>query len=99
MQEKAVALVVCVKKRYADHQPSCGGRGSQRLYEQLKMLAQPAGIAVVPFPCLGACEYGPNIRISPGGPFFNRVTETQLPDLIAEAISFRDGLNDTVANP
>ncbi|WP_374338490.1 hypothetical protein [Leeia sp.] len=78
-------LIVCTKHRFLGQQPSCGGRGSKALLDALKPLAAAADIEVIPFPCLGECEHGPNIKLAPGGRFFHQVTMAQLPDIVAAA--------------
>jgi len=79
-------LMVCVNHRRDSRQPSCGARGSNSLADSLEALAADRGLAdrVQRIHCLGQCQLGPTARVAPGGRFFRRVTEADLPGLLDE---------------
>ncbi|MBF0371115.1 MAG: (2Fe-2S) ferredoxin domain-containing protein [Magnetococcales bacterium] len=78
-------LVVCIKERMPGR-PSCKERGSPELADKLeKALAEEEiDVPVKRILCLGQCENGPNMRIAPGGAYYNHVTEEDLPEIITE---------------
>ncbi len=82
-------LVVCTKHRHFSREPSCGARGSKSLLKALIPLAQQAGVEVMPLPCLGECERGPNIKLMPAERLFHGVTQEALPMIVAEAAAWR----------
>jgi (2Fe-2S) ferredoxin len=59
---------------------SCGGRGSRALADKLEELAQ-GRVQVRRRPCMGFCEFGPNIRREGTGVHVG-VTEADLPGII-----------------
>jgi (2Fe-2S) ferredoxin len=83
-------VIVCVNHRANPDQPSCGARGGEAIACSLeKALShhQP-GIRVERFNCLGQCDSGPNIRLSPAGPFYHHLTVQDVPGLVAEIEDF-----------
>lgn len=82
-------LVVCTKHRHFSREPSCGARGSKSLLKALIPLARQAGIDVMPFPCFGECEHGPNIKLMPAERLFHGVTQEALPEIVAEAAAWK----------
>ncbi len=73
----APGLTVCINRRLASDAPSCGARGSQRLAALLEQGLAERGLALTlrRVHCLGRCEDGPNVRITPDGECFSGVTE------------------------
>lgn len=78
--------MVCIKQRF-DPQPSCAARGGAALAEGLEARIAERGLAVRVhrFPCLGMCEYGPNMKVV-GGELYHHVTEPDLDTILAEAL-------------
>ncbi|MBF0454077.1 MAG: (2Fe-2S) ferredoxin domain-containing protein [Magnetococcales bacterium] len=85
------SLIACIKDR-ATAKPSCGGRGSEALVDQIEaeVNRQKLPIAVVRMRCLGECSKGPNMRIAPGGQFFYGVKEETIPEIIT---ALKEALN------
>lgn len=79
-------LMVCVNHRRDSRQPSCAARGSPSLADSLEALAADRGLGdrVQRIHCLGQCQLGPTARVAPGGRFFRRVTEADLPEIMDE---------------
>ena len=76
--------LVCVHQRLTEAKASCGGRGGERIAEQLEeaLAREQLDFPVERFICFGQCEEGPNIRLAPGGRFFSRVSPEALPDIL-----------------
>ena len=83
-------LVVCVNERLGIGQKSCAGSGSRELISLLQQhfLEQSLPFTVTEQVCLGRCAEGIALRIAPGGPFFTRVTEQDLPQIIEAMKNF-----------
>ena len=84
-------LLICVNRRLTPASVSCAGRGSERLLRQVEtLLAQrQIPVRIEPVYCFGRCGKGPNMRLAPGGQFFDLLQETDLPaivDQVAEAV-------------
>jgi len=73
-------LLVCINRRYQFDKPSCADRGSEQLYDALKMAIGRRGLSIElqKSICFGQCEFGPTVRLVPGGAFF---LETQIDDI------------------
>jgi (2Fe-2S) ferredoxin len=86
----AKKIVVCVNHRTNPNQPSCAARGSEAIACALEeALAQhPLDITLERFICLGRCEAGPNIRLTPAGPWYHELTLQDIPMLMAEIENF-----------
>lgn len=69
-----LGVIVCVNERLPG-KPSCGGRGSQLLADDLERVMKQRGLqsTVERVYCIGRCREGPNVRIFPGGCFFHGV--------------------------
>ena len=82
---KTGRLMVCVNRRHGSR--SCAGSGSESLREQLaRQLADKSiPLAVGSQHCFGRCERGPIVRLAPGGPFYEGVTEADLGRIVEEA--------------
>jgi (2Fe-2S) ferredoxin len=66
----------------------CTERGSGEIYEKLKeLLAEhdphEERVRVRRYPCFGGCEYGINVTLFPDRVFYSRVTEKDLPEIVA----------------
>ncbi|GAB3244918.1 (2Fe-2S) ferredoxin domain-containing protein [Chitinimonas naiadis] len=79
-------IMVCIKQRF-DPNPSCAARGSEALATLLEteIARQNLPVRVHRFPCLGLCEYGPNMKII-GGELFHHVNEADLPAILQSAL-------------
>ena len=80
------SLVICINRRLGSNTPSCAGRGSEGLADELERELAHAGLAVElrRIECLGQCDLGPNLRIAPGGAFYHGVGLDDLPAIIGE---------------
>lgn len=80
----AKKILVCTHRRLSPLNPSCAGRGSIQLLEQLKAMCdlELLDITIETIDCFGRCDHGPNVRIAPGGEFFQQVTEDDIPMII-----------------
>jgi len=83
-------IVVCVNRRLSDTTPSCAGRGSEVLVNALRDVATEQGldVEVATFSCFGRCVEGPNVRFSPGGPFFRGVTGADVEAIVSAFIDW-----------
>ena len=83
-------LVVCVNERLGSGLESCAGSGSAILLEKLRQLLHSTGspYEVTEQVCLGRCAEGIVMRIAPGGPFFTRVTEQDLTEIVQALIAY-----------
>lgn len=79
-----VSLIACVKDRHTG-KPSCAGRGSIAIIDQIdsEIIKSGRDVAVERIRCLGECNKGPNMRIAPGGRFFYGITEADIPEVLA----------------
>jgi (2Fe-2S) ferredoxin len=71
-----VTITVCTNMRPPTKiAPSCGTTGSQAIADQLPGALRDRGIAaeVVTIACLGMCQKGPNLRISPCGSWVHEI--------------------------
>ncbi len=83
--------MVCVNERLGFGQRSCAGSGSRELIERLQHLLQARNLRypIVEQLCLGRCNEGIAMRISPGGPFFTEVRVTDLPRIVEALAGFQ----------
>jgi len=83
-------VIVCINHRANPTLPSCAARGSRQLADSLEQEIRDRGldIHVTRLPCLGRCEEGPNLKLSPGGQYINHVTEGDLEQIMAEINAF-----------
>jgi len=79
---------VCINKRLnTDKLPSCGGRGSRELADELERRVLKEGLPaeIRRSPCMNNCMIGPNIKIQ-GAQLFNLngdMTEARIEEIIA----------------
>ncbi len=90
-----VRLIVCVNQRLGTGQRSCVGSGSLDLISRLEAMlaAENLAIPVVRRECLGRCEQGPVMRITPAGPFFTGIDEPTLATIIDQLREFQRQYN------
>ncbi|MBF0109854.1 MAG: (2Fe-2S) ferredoxin domain-containing protein [Magnetococcales bacterium] len=84
-------LIICVKHR-AMNPDSCAGRGSQSLVEQFGTIIRQRNLAIdiETVHCLGQCKNGPNMRLAPGGEFFQGVGPEKVEEIIGKALAMGD---------
>ena len=89
MAKRKRYLFVCVNRR-PDGTPkgSCAARGAEDLQTSLKQGLKQAGLAehevrACTSSCLDVCWVGPTIAVLPDGYFYGRVTQADIPELIA----------------
>ncbi len=83
-------IIVCTNYRANPNNPSCAGRGSQKVIAALNVqLAQNnCPITVEESACLGFCDVGPNLRLMPNGEFFHGVSTNNLKKIIKKTKLF-----------
>lgn len=86
--EKIVS--VCINHRSNPDAPSCGARGGVEIADALETAISNRGVpvAVERFHCLGFCERGPNLKLSPGGGFCYGVRIEDVPQLLEKIAAF-----------
>ena len=81
---------MCTNFRANPNNPSCAARGSKdimaALLQELEQKNLP--ITVEESPCLGFCEFGPNLRLMPNGEFFHGVSDKELSAIIKSTKRF-----------
>ncbi len=87
---RPVRLIVCINQRLGTGQRSCVGSGNLDYIRQMRELITAAGldVSVVERECLGKCDFGPVMRIAPGGRFFTEIDANTLPRIVRELKSF-----------
>lgn len=83
-------VTVCVNVRSNPNMPSCGARGGLEIAQQLEtaVIARGLPVKVKRFNCLGMCERGPNVKLSPGGEFCHAVHSEELAQLLDRIAAF-----------
>jgi len=80
-------VVVCTNHRTSPNQPSCGGSGGgEALAQRLEAEISAKGwqISVERFPCLGYCDKGPTLKLSPGGRFICEIDPDNLDEVLEQ---------------
>jgi len=82
-------IIVCIHHRANPDVPSCGARGAEAIASRLahELDARGLPLRLERFDCLGKCELGPNLKISPGGDFCHGVTLNSIPQLLEQIAS------------
>lgn len=82
--------MVCVNVRVNPDTPSCGARGGLEIAQALETAVAERGlpVRVEKFNCLGMCEHGPNVKLSPSGEFRYSVHAENLPELLDRITAF-----------
>jgi len=84
-------LTVCINDRANPSQPSCTGRGGgEDLASRLEQEIAVRGwnIQVKRFECLGRCDEGPVLKLSPGGAFISQVNKDDLDEVLNQIEAF-----------
>ncbi len=87
---KEKIVTVCINRRASPDMPSCGARGGVKIADALEAAIASQGLQVrlERFKCLGQCERGPNVKLSPGGEFCYGVKLENLPQLLEKIVRF-----------
>ena len=87
---KVHKLLVCTNFRANPNHPSCAARGSKLLMQAIaeEFVLNQLSIQVVASPCMGFCGQGPNVHLTPSGPFLHGVTTESLPAIIKHTKDF-----------
>ncbi len=72
-------LLICTNYRVNPNQHSCAARGSKILVDDLTQFLIEEGLAITveTSNCLGFCDIGINLKLSPNGDFIHHVTKSQ----------------------
>lgn len=83
-------VTVCINYRANPDLPSCGARGGSEIAQALKAAVATQGlpVEVVTFNCLGECERGPNVKLSPGGEFCHGIRPDDLTPVLEKISAF-----------
>lgn len=89
---KQKIVTVCINRRASPDTPSCGARGGLEIADALEaaIAAQDLPVRLERFKCLGLCERGPNIKLSPGGEFCHEVSLENLPQVLLRIAAFAE---------
>ncbi|MCE9632858.1 MAG: (2Fe-2S) ferredoxin domain-containing protein [Methylophilales bacterium] len=79
-------IIVCINHRANPDVPSCGARGGEAIAQCIESViaAHALVVGVERFKCLGMCDLGPNIKLSPSGNFYHHVSLEGLPELVQQ---------------
>ncbi len=79
-------IIVCINHRANPDVPSCGARGGEAIAQciETEIAIHTLDINVERFHCLGMCDLGPNIKLSPSGNFYHHVSLESLPELVQQ---------------
>jgi len=82
-------ITVCINHRANPDVPSCGARGADAIAARLEeeVARQGLSLRVERFNCLGKCELGPNLKVSPAGGFCHGVRLQDVPQLLEDVLS------------
>jgi len=77
------SIIVCVNLRSPDKK-SCAGSGSEALVKEVRdvIAENNIDIEVKTFKCLGFCQQGPVLRVTPGGRFFENFSSADITELV-----------------
>lgn len=69
--EQDWTLMVCINRRPRSDLASCAARNSEELAKTIEEEARGRGldIKIERTVCMGRCDFGPTVRIAPGGAF------------------------------
>jgi NADH:ubiquinone oxidoreductase subunit E len=83
-------ILVCVNYRANPDQPSCAARGSKELARCLEeeLANHEISIKVEHADCLGYCDKGPNLKLSPEGRFFHHGSKREITAILSELKKF-----------
>jgi (2Fe-2S) ferredoxin len=79
-------ITVCINHRANPDVPSCAARGGAEVARCLEQAVAERNLPlrIERFNCLGKCELGPNLKLSPGGNFYHGVSPESIPELLDE---------------
>jgi len=82
-------ITVCINHRANPDVPSCGARGADAIANLLEreIAAQGLLLKVERFNCLGKCELGPNLKVSPAGGFCHGASVEMIPQWLEQISS------------
>ncbi len=85
-------VTVCIHWRANPNVPSCARRGGVVIADQLEkeIAARRLPVHLERFECLGQCDRGPNVKLSPGGEFCHGVDVEDIPGLLDRIELFAD---------
>lgn len=85
-------ITVCIHRRANPDQPSCGSQGLA-IAEALRLAIDERGLelSVMTFNCLGKCDLGPNVKLSPRGEFCHGIDAAELDPLLEKITAFAAG--------
>lgn len=83
-------IIACINRRANPDTPSCAARGGVEIAQALEQAIAARGLPVTVerFKCLGLCELGPNLKLSPGGVFFHHMCLADVPKILDEIEGF-----------
>ena len=86
--ERKWILMVCQNRRLRSDLPSCAARGSVDLADALaqQIAARGLNLTVERTVCMGKCNYGPTVRLAPGGEFHLGLTIDGVPEFLDQLI-------------
>lgn len=89
--------LVCIHQRTNPSQPSCGQRGGLEIAEVLTREIADRGLDIhlERFACLGLCNEGPNVKLSPEGPFLSHLAPDGINALMGEIERFIESSDAT----
>ena len=76
-------ITVCINHRANPDVPSCAARGGAEVARCLEQAVAERNLPlrIERFNCLGKCELGPNLKLSPGGNFYHGVSPESIPEI------------------
>jgi (2Fe-2S) ferredoxin len=85
-------IIVCINHRANPDVPSCGARGGEAiaLCIESEIALHQLDIGIERFHCLGLCELGPNIKLTPTGDFYHKVNFHDVPQLLKQFVNAND---------
>jgi len=84
-------VVVCTNHRANPTQPSCAGMGGGEVLAiklEAEIAARALQIRVSRFTCLGYCDRGPALKLSPGGGFICEIDPDNLEAVLQQIEAF-----------
>ena len=80
----AIELICCTNVRRAANTASCGKRGGRDVVRALRQGIRKRGldVSVVTSGCLGSCNSGPNIRVSPSSSWMSGARVEDVPTIL-----------------
>jgi len=78
--------LVCINRRLRSDLSSCAARNSEDLAKAIEAEVQARGldIRVERTVCMGRCDFGPTVRVAPGGAFHLGLAPNDVGDFLNE---------------